>query len=538
MRRVFVTMAWLLMWTALLGQPAETEEETVARCLRDLRSPDVEQRRRAVLLIEKYRTPEVAEALADCLTDTDARVRHSALVSLRNDESLFPSGKHILLFRLLKDDDVHIRRQASAMLGLTFGILRDSQIMVSGRVRIQGRSRLSDSEMIEAQALMNHALGDEDAAVRRNVLSAARFFPMALDGKRLEAFFTDESPEVRLMALVSYERWDGNAHEKVAALKALVTDPSPEVRNELVLACRQLDMEGLPIVTQLMKDPVDMVRIHALVQLFNWKPDDTWPLLEKELLDSTRPPEVRQLAMTAMQSKPDRLLPVLERLLSDPDKTLRSHALRTFSRLTNRPASFYLKLLEDHEDMAEEVCTVLRQHVRELSPENFQFLMRQPSIPCKLFAIQYIHMAGPEANTLLMDACMEDSTVVRVAALRTLRRLQVEGWEEILVASLEDADVEIQMAAAESLCVGALSKEAKQALEAYLPTCANEELAARISRRLETAKSLPQRPARPAPQKNPQPIQPQRLPQRKTQMQRLQPRMVEPQMAEPPPKEP
>ena len=37
--------------------PRETEAQTVAKCLRDLKSDDVDARRRAAMIIGKYRTP-------------------------------------------------------------------------------------------------------------------------------------------------------------------------------------------------------------------------------------------------------------------------------------------------------------------------------------------------------------------------------------------------------------------------------------------------------------------------------------------------
>ncbi|MDD4099418.1 MAG: hypothetical protein PHC30_11670, partial [Lentisphaeria bacterium] len=51
------------------GQLAETERETIAKCLRDLKSPAVEDRRRAAMTTGKYRTPEAEQAVIDCLSD-------------------------------------------------------------------------------------------------------------------------------------------------------------------------------------------------------------------------------------------------------------------------------------------------------------------------------------------------------------------------------------------------------------------------------------------------------------------------------------
>jgi len=47
--------------------PHETEEETIARCLRDLRSESLDVRQRAALVLGKYNHPEARRGLLGAL---------------------------------------------------------------------------------------------------------------------------------------------------------------------------------------------------------------------------------------------------------------------------------------------------------------------------------------------------------------------------------------------------------------------------------------------------------------------------------------
>ena len=51
----------------------ETEEQTVARCLAEMASPDVLARRRAILVLGKYENPQAERALLHALRDQIGR---------------------------------------------------------------------------------------------------------------------------------------------------------------------------------------------------------------------------------------------------------------------------------------------------------------------------------------------------------------------------------------------------------------------------------------------------------------------------------
>ena len=53
---------------------------------------------------------------------------------------------------------------------------------------------------------------------------------------------------------------------------------------------------------------------------------------------------------------------------------------------------------------------------------------------------------------LISDAVLDDDAAVRLAAIRLLGVARPKGWEELLLATLEDEDEEIRDAAASAVC--------------------------------------------------------------------------------------
>ena len=139
--------------------PRETEAQTIAKCLRDLKSDDVEARRRAAMVIGKYRTPAAEAAIIQCLRDPDRQVRQSALVSL-TEERFLPATARMDVFRLLLDPDVHIRRLASAIIPEASGVMIRGPVQIRGNTIIQAGGRRTDSENDEALLILNQALDD------------------------------------------------------------------------------------------------------------------------------------------------------------------------------------------------------------------------------------------------------------------------------------------------------------------------------------------------------------------------------------------
>ncbi len=491
----------------------ESETETIARCLRDLRSSDVEARRRAAMIIGKYQVPVAQEAVLECLRDPDAVVRRSALVSLTEDDRMVSPAARQEVFRLLGDPDVHIRRIASSMLGeISVGL--GQVVVIPGRPGPQrpvapvppgaaGNAAAAENrEALLAVRALNEALGDEDASVRRNVLSAARFYPGVLDRARLERFFSDPSVEIRVLALQAYAFLAGPEDERVDALLPLLDDADPRVREELARTGARLGGAGTAILKTLSRDAVLGVRIEA-VRLYAAQQDPAaLPLLLDLIRDETVPVDERAQLLRVLNVYPDAAGPVYDALADTGPAALRATAIRMLGTgriagAKERGVVFFIDCLDDDSDAVVQAAgAVLQQRQDELSAAGLRQLLQKRNPEARKLALRCTAQLAPEvAGELLLDACLDDSVPVRQQALQLLVARQVPGWRDLLMVSLEDSNAAIQQTAAEGLMRAVREPAVREALTSYAERCTEPYLKQRLEQLL--AAHLPPLPGQP-----------------------------------------
>lgn len=519
--RGFWFSAGLLLWLGMAGVSAqplvmpvaanESEGETIARCLRDLRSEDVEARRRAAMVIGKYQQPVAQEAVLGCLRDPDAMVRRSALVSLTEEDRMLSVVARREVFRLLADPDVHIRRIASSMLGEISVGMRGVVILPtrSGPLRpgvAAGGQALADAdrEVLYAAQCLNQALADDDASVRRNVLSAARFYPGVLDRVRLEGFFTDTSVEIRVLALQAYASLMGHEGERAQALSVLLTDVDARVRAELARASARLGAAGTALLRELSRDAVLPVRLEA-VRLYAAQQDPAaLPLLTALIADEAVPVDDRVALLQVLNVYPDAAGPVYEALLEGGAAPLRAAAIRALGtgRVPGagavRGIAFYIDCLDDESDaVVQAAAAVVQQRQQELTPAALAQLLGKRNPEARKLALRCTAGLAPaEIADLLLDACLDESVPVRQQAMQLLVGRQIPGWREILLASLDDSQVAIQQTAADGLLRAIREPAVREALASYAERCPEPFLKQRIEQLLQA--KLPPLPVVPA----------------------------------------
>ena len=471
------------------GQPTvqltETEVETIAKCLRDLKSPTVEDRRRAAMIIGKYNTPEAEQAVIDCLSDQDAVVRQSALVALTEDR-MFPPGARMPVFRLLRDPDVHIRRIASALIPEASGISLSGPVAITGNITIRAGGGRTDEETEEALACLNHALSDDDPSVRRNVLSGARFFPKPLAPAKIETFFADPDAEVRTLALIAYAQVIGQEAERAVRLQPLTQDPVPAVRQELARTAARLGGDGTPILKNLLNDQDIAVRAEAVRQFAGQLDPDAFPPLSAMLRDRQLPADLRKSLLPLLRVFPDQSGPLYEELLAQGPPELQAEALRAIGadQADPRPLDFFLPFIQSPSAPVRQMAaTVITRRRQELTPEHIQTLMTAKAPEARLLAVRTCAaLPEPQRGELLLDACLDADVAVRQQALLQIATFRPEGWQDILLASMSDPNLDIRDAAARGLVrLPQPSPEIVTALQNHLETCQNE-----MTRRLIT----------------------------------------------------
>ncbi len=464
----------------------ETEGQTIAKCLRDLKSDDVDARRRAAMLIGKYRTPATELAVIQCLRDPDRQVRQSALVSL-TEERFLPATARMDVFRLLLDSDVHIRRLASAMIPEASGVMIRGPVQIRGNTVIQAGGGRSSNDDAEALLILNQALDDEDFSVRRNVLAAARYFPEPLEPERLVKFFKDDSKEVRALALAQYGRAPIPAEQAAKTIAPLADDPEPSVRLEVARLAGLYEKHGDDILAKLLEDKDVAVRVEAVRAYANHLNENAFEPLKKTILDENIPAEHRRLLLLPLRDFGERSVPVFEALLKGKNAKLAVDAINMLATDRTKklsPAFFVPYLDAPHEDIRKGAMRALNIMSRELSANDIHLIMKCKSHEGKMLGLRMSsRMERDERIQLMQDACLDDDEDVRVFALREIGLLKPEGWDEMLLASLEDPSEQIQQIAAEGLSRFPTEK-IQAALREYLPKCNDIRVQRMIQRAL------------------------------------------------------
>ena len=464
----------------------ETEAETIAKCLRDLKSDDVDARRRAAMVIGKYRTPAAEAAVIQCLRDPDRQVRQSALVSL-TEERFLPVTARMDIFRLLLDSDVHIRRLASAMIPEASGAMLHGSVQIRGNTVIQVDNGQSNINNAEALLILNQALDDEDFSVRRNVLSAARYFPEQIEPERLEKFFKDESKEVRVLALTLYGRAPLAEEQAVKTILPLADDSEAAVRLEVARLAGRYMKKGDDILSKLLDDKDVGVRVEAVRAYANHHNEKSFEPLKKTILDENIPADHRRLLLMPLRDYGEQSIPVFEGLLKGKNTTLAVDAMNMLAtgRGQKLPPAFFVAYLDaPQEDIRKGAMRALNIMSRELAAGDIQLIMKSKSHEGKMLGLRMSSRLQREDRIPLMqDACLDDDVEVRVYGLREIGLLKPEGWDEMLLASLEDPEEQIQQIAAEGLSRFPTEK-IQNALREYLPNCKDIRVQRMIQRAL------------------------------------------------------
>ena len=436
----------------------DTEEETIAKCLDDLKSDDVVRRRRGAMLIGKYSTPEAEEAVIRCLADTDVQVRQSALVSL-SEQSFLPNDAKMHIFRLLGDENVHIRRLASSMLPEALGIAYSRFSNMNPNIQVHVRGGRTDNEDEQVLAAMNKALFDSDPSVRRNVLAAARYFPMPLSQKGLERFLRDDDKEVRCLALLAYARIIGNEEERAAAISHLVDDPVAQVRTILVASASSLGEAGAPILKRLFADTDANVRFEAISNYTLQFQPDSYRVLKEAILDETLPMAQRTKLCGNLRYFRKEAAEFAKSLLKSPHSAIRAAVLPLFSSngFGELPLDYFLSLVEEENtEIRSQALRVLQVRLRNPPPakETIERLFASRHANVRLLAVSLMSQTALQKSCgeLISDAVLDDDAAVRQAAIRLLGIARPKGWEELLLATLEDEDEEIREVAASAVC--------------------------------------------------------------------------------------
>jgi len=473
----------------------DTEAETIRHCLTDVGSEDVRLRRRAVMILGKYRAPAAVAAVITCLRDADEEVRRSATVAVAEWDVLPPAAQAAVL-RLVTDPSVQVRRVASSMLpevlGGRFG-MGEAIVFSEREPVIIGPSRTPPAETAEA---LNQALADQDLTVRRNVLTAARYSPGLLRREALEPCLRDADREVRILAIQAYAQLRGDEAARGAVLAAAATDPDATIRQESCQALGRLGADGFAGLERLAVDADAGVRLRAVRELVQLQHPKGLALMEQAVMDEAIPAEERRGLLVYAGFYGDGARPLLTRLSTDRSALLRAEALRGLARLAGVDGGgpeFFLPCLED--ESPEVRRTAVQSLVRWAAtrrgsqpgpgawptPEALERLLGSGYADVRLLAVRLAASLEPGPRLeVLTDACLDDEPSVRGEAIVALAVLGQPEALELVARSLDDPNPQVVLAAVRALSLRP-TEQSRQLLQAFHDRCTEPALKASVA---------------------------------------------------------
>ncbi|MCM8529072.1 MAG: hypothetical protein NE327_21300, partial [Lentisphaeraceae bacterium] len=378
---------------------AETEEETIAKCIQDLASDDVKMRRRAVLILCKYNKSSVYRALIPHLSDPDSKVRQSIVVGFI-ESRLTMREAAVPLVRRLKDSDVHTRRMVSSTLlpRLIFYFSYDKNFQPSDK-----------------QILLD-ALKDKDATVRKNMLSTYYSLKRVVGQDAFYHLLGDESSEIRLMALM---KMSGSlTFDSIKPyLTELIKDESVKIRSQVLKSLGSFGREGLGFLRVMAEDQEPSIAARAMAYTRNPQYLES---LQKIILDDSSPSDlVVDITMTIL-SWNDESKSFVTKLLTHSDETRRYAALSAMTRMSMKiPIVDLLKLVKDDSSRIRQI--VFRHLERiQLNADQVSSLSLSEYTDVRQFALTYIvtyYRSDKAMLESLYDLMLDEELKIRSLAI-------------------------------------------------------------------------------------------------------------------------
>lgn len=428
----------------------ETEEETIAKCLTDLKQGDVAPRRRAILLLGKYSAPAAQQAVIACLADTDVFVRRSALVALSEQRSI-PSQASKPIVHLLTDTSVHIRRIASSLLPEILLASRFGGIHLPPRAGGAPGLKMDN----EVKGLLNRALGDEDLVVRKNVLSLYRYAADLFEDRVVIRCLTDSDREIRVFALRTLAAKAPQRPELFEQLVPTASDPEPIVREEAARVLGRLGAQSLPLLRQLAKDPVPAVRAEAVQRLAQMLDMDAFSDIQALLADSQVSTDERRALLRYLLPYGEDALPLLRHHAEQGPTPMRAEAVRMLGALgSNSPGpELFLRFANDPStEVRAGAMSALRRAASKLNTQQLTSLATSRHADVRRAAMEMAARLPPaQASEMVLEFLLDEDINLRCAAVKFVCEKGIPDWQLFLSQSLEDPEPQIQQAAIDAL---------------------------------------------------------------------------------------
>lgn len=455
------------------GDPGakETEAETVARCLKDLQSEDPQVRHRAVLVLGKYQQPQAQAAVIGCLKDPVDRVRQAALVSLLEGDFMPPAAREAVA-RLLLDPNVQIRRLASSACR---DLLMPGFMIVRGGTAgddAGGTDGAAASPGADVMPLINKALLDEDAIVRKNVLTYCLYAQGRVDPAALEKNLAFPDKEIRVLAMRALaQALLPKPALLLARLQPLAEDKEAVVREEVARSLARCGQAAREPLRTLAADSDPGVRIAALEGLCNLQDplvlERVVPLMKEEAV----PVADKKRLLWSLPMFGEAGIRKLVELTQGTPLAIQAEALRMAAAYPNTglTVAFFLPFLDSRpRELRTAAASAMMRFQKELTPDQLRQLCASKFPEVRTTGLQLcLRLPRDEAAGVVGDFLLDDDVDIRTMAMMYANHLRIPDWQTVLKQSLEDGEERVREAGAAAL-LGNPDPESRQILETYL----------------------------------------------------------------------
>ncbi len=477
-------------------EDTESAAETISKSLRDFQSEDAEVRKRAVLILGKYPSTVAKRALLTALTDKEAGIRRSALVSLNNwmvEKPIFSANEVEQLMMMIGDADVSIRRIASSALPqLLMRHSRQRSIIISPN-QVQTRSKLPPVLV----KVLRDASRDDDATVRKNLVSAwlylRQYIPDELALERLK----DKNREVRILALERGKMiLPRDVYER--AVVTMVDDPDRIIRLRLATVLgRQFGAGGKTVqaLQALAEDKDFEISTEAYIGLMRHTPKTAAAELMKRLEDPQMRGEQAKNIIEALPRAREVGMNYLLRLVDHEKSKYRLTAFRTYvQRFWGKGnPELAMKMVDDPASAIRGEAIELLARSQSLTLKTVAKLAQSKYDDVRRAALVFSHrLPKNEAlEEVVMGLLIDESAEVRRLAIFVIGSREMTDWVQIMGDALGDEDKDSRQQAALTLIEKRdENKEADKLIKRYLEKGGNDELKTFIKKEIEN-RSLP-----------------------------------------------
>ncbi|MBK1859079.1 HEAT repeat domain-containing protein [Cerasicoccus arenae] len=430
----------------LMAQPRLTqqERETIQRALADMQSDKAEMRVGAVMLLSKYHANEAKKAVVEALNDPNARVRRAAVVSIAEWRHGLPVEAVEPVLLHIADEDVEVRRSVSSIIPQMMSIMQ-----MASMIRPDFGNRPLSPEV--RRALMG-AYHDEDAVVRRNILTNSSNLNLSTPPEVFVEMLDDSDRGVRLEAIPLAIGYGNPVQWTKPAQKIIEGDDTvAQLRLTAELGRRGLP-EGIELLRQISQLDNLEIAAEAHLSLFRWTgepPELDW--LIKALVADRLTQDQAQRLLQMLRNYEGLAAPLAPALTELRSSVLRLEAVRLFVSLDlaeQYPEIMARILMDSNQEIRAMGMTQYYVHPELVNDEIIDGLIDNPHADVRAALVQLaIRQPRAEAEGLLYDLMLDEAVDVRIAALETISTMRLEGWPEVVSASLEDQDIAMQRTA-------------------------------------------------------------------------------------------